>query len=74
MTGAEQFVKAITSTLEYKLTRGSQAALFRVEHRYDESRGAQGGFFGDGHVAPSVPRLTPGQHLLFVSAIFSFDR
>ena len=74
MTGAEQFVKAITSTLEYKLTRGSQAALFRIEHRYDESRDPQSGFFVDGYVAPLVPRLMPGQHLLSLSAIFSFDR
>jgi putative OmpL-like beta-barrel porin-2 len=71
-TGSEQFVKAITTTLEYKIPLPMQT-LLRLEHRYDESTGAQGGFFRKGDVAPGVPQLTPYQHLLFLSVIWSFD-
>lgn len=72
-TTFQQFVKAITTTLEYKKPLGLQTPIFRLEHRYDESTGAEGGFFKGGDVAPGVPRLTPGQHLLFFSVIWAFD-
>lgn len=72
-TGFQQFVKAITTTLEYKWAPLPQSVLFRLEHRYDESTGAAGGFFKGGDIAPGVPRLTPGQHLLFFSVIWAFD-
>jgi Putative beta-barrel porin-2, OmpL-like. bbp2 len=71
-TGFEQFVTAITTTLEYRILLGVQT-LIRVEHRYDDSTGAQGGFFYDGNVAPGEPRLARDQHLLFLSLIWSFD-
>lgn len=72
-TGSEQSVKAITTTLEYKAALGPTSALFRLEHRFDESTGADGGFFKRGDRAPGLPSLTGAQHLLFLSMIWSFD-
>jgi hypothetical protein len=72
-TGNEQFVKAVTSTVEYKLAVEKTTALFRLEHRFDESTGASGGFFKGGDVRPGVPGLTGSQHLLLLSLILSFD-
>lgn len=72
-TGAEQFVKAMTSTVEYKLPYQWTNTLVRVEHRYDESTGVGGGFFKDGEIRPGVAGLTPGQHLLLLGVLVSFD-
>lgn len=72
-TGFVQFVKAFTSTLEYKLPWQKTTTLLRLEHRYDESTGRQGGFFKNGNFANGQPMLTPGQHLLFLALIWSFD-
>lgn len=72
-TGHEQFVKAVTSTVEYKLAVEKTAALLRLEHRFDESTGAAGGFFKGGDVSPGIPGLTGSQHLLLLSLILSFD-
>lgn len=72
-TGAEQFVKAITSTAEYKLPYKWMNTVVRVEHRYDESTGAEGGFFKNGAIRPGVIGLTPGQHLLLLGVLLSFD-
>ncbi len=71
--GNQQFVKAITSTLEYKIPSRWTNATLRLEHRYDESTGKQGGFFKDGNFANGQPMLTPGQHLLIVGLLWSFD-
>lgn len=72
-TGAEQFVKAITSTVEYRFPYKWTNTVVRVEHRYDDSTGVGGGFFKDGEIRPGVPRLTPGQHLLLLGVLLSFD-
>lgn len=72
-TGFQQTVKAITSTVEYKLVHAKTTALFRLEHRFDESTGAAGGFFKRSDVGPGVPGLTGSQHLLLLSLILSFD-
>jgi hypothetical protein len=72
-TGNEQFVKAVTSTVEYKLPLAQTTSLFRLEYRFDESTGAQGGFFKRGDVSPGVPGLTASQHLLMLSIILAFD-
>jgi hypothetical protein len=72
-TGHEQFVKAVTSTVEYKLPLAKTTTLFRLEHRFDESTGAAGGFFKGGDVSPGMPSLTGSQHLLLLSLILSFD-
>lgn len=72
-TGNEQFIRAITSTLEYKLPYRWTNATFRLEHRYDESTGPQGGFFKDGNFSNGQPMLTPGQHLIFFALLWTFD-
>lgn len=72
-TGNQQFVKAITSTLEYRVPYRWTNTTFRLEHRYDESTGKQGGFFKDGNFANGQPILTPGQHLLIFGLLWTFD-
>ncbi len=71
-TGNEQFVKAVTSTVEYRIPYGWTNTLVRLEHRYDESTGAGGGFFRR-EISPGVIDLTPTQHLLLLSLLWSFD-
>jgi putative OmpL-like beta-barrel porin-2 len=73
ITGSEQFIKAITTTAEYRLRAGMQSLIARLEHRYDESRGRDGGFFKGGELAPGVIGLAPEQHLLLLSLIWAFD-
>ncbi len=72
-TGAEQFVKAITSTVEYRLPYKWMNTVARVEHRYDESTGIGGGFFRNGELRPGEIGLTPGQHLLLLGVLLGFD-
>jgi hypothetical protein len=70
-TTFEQSVRAITSTLEYRARFRQSQGIFRLEHRYDQSTGNEGGFFKD--VQPDVVGLTPGQHLLVFACILTFD-
>lgn len=70
-TTVEQSVRAITSTLEYRAAFRESRAILRMEHRYDESKGHDGGFFTD--VQPGVVGLTPGQHLIVFGCILTFD-
>lgn len=72
-TLAEQQVTAFTSTVEYKLAFKSTATLLRLEHRFDRSTGAQGGFFDDYEISPGEIALTPNQHLIVFGVIFTFD-
>lgn len=72
-TGSEQFVKAVTSTIEYQVPSRWVTAKARLEHRYDNSTGAGGGFFRNGEAAPGVPRLAAGQHLLLFGLLLAFD-
>lgn len=72
-TGNEQFVKAMTTTLEYAVPFGWTHSRARLEHRWDESTGAGGGFFKRGDVTPGVPGLTASQHLLIMAFLWSFD-
>ncbi len=74
ITGAEQLLKAITTTVEYRWTRASQTTLLRLEYRYDESTGPRGGFFKGGEIAPGVIGLVPEQHLLLGSIVWSIER
>ena len=73
-TLARQTVKAITTTLEYRLPYRWTNTILRLEHRWDDSRGPDGGFFRGAEVAPGVIGLTPTQHLLIFGLIFTFDR
>ena len=72
-TGAEQFVKAMTSTVEYQLSYKWTNTIVRVEHRYDDSTGVGGGFFKNGESRPGVVSLAPGQHLFLLGVLLSFD-
>jgi Putative beta-barrel porin-2, OmpL-like. bbp2 len=72
-TLAKQTVKAFTSTLEYKLPYRWTTTIFRLEHRVDDSRGRDGGFFRGAELGPGVVGLTPSQHLLTFATIFTFD-
>jgi len=72
-TLARQTVKAFTSTLEYRLPYKSSNTIFRVEHRFDDSRGPDGGFFRGADLGSGVVGLTPRQHLLIFATIFTFD-
>jgi hypothetical protein len=72
-TLARQTVKAITSTLEYRIPYRQGNAILRLEHRYDDSRGSDGGFFRGAELAPGVIGLTPTQHLLILGVIFTLD-
>ena len=61
-----QTVKANTTTLEYRVPYRDFGAIVRLEHRVDDSRGPQGGFFKrDG--------LTPSQNLLLLGVIVTLD-
>jgi len=71
--GAEQSVKAFTSTVEYRRPLGHAQAIVKLEYRVDDSRGPGGGFFTEPDLQPGVPSLTPTQHLFGVGLIFTFD-
>jgi hypothetical protein len=73
LTGSEQFVKAMTTTLEYKMPYQWTNTILRLEHRFDESRGVGGGFFKGNEISPGVIGLTPSQHMLIFSVIWTFD-
>lgn len=73
LTGSRQFIRAITTTVEYRLHDAWQTAVLRVEYRYDESTGPQGGYFTGGEIAPGVIGLTPEQQLLLLSVVWSLD-
>jgi putative OmpL-like beta-barrel porin-2 len=72
-TGFPQTVKAVTSTLEYRVPFRQATAIFRLEYRFDDSRGSGGGFFRGREIFPGIVGLTPSQHLLGFAAIFTFD-
>jgi hypothetical protein len=72
-TLARQTVKAITTTLEYRIPYRMAYTILRLEHRYDDSRGPDGGFFQGAEVRAGVSALTPAQHLLILGLIFTFE-
>jgi hypothetical protein len=72
-TGFPQTVKAVTSTVEYRVPHRQANTIVRLEHRYDDSRGSGGGFFRGREIAPGVVGLTPSQHLLLLGVMFTFD-
>jgi hypothetical protein len=73
MTGSEQFIRAVTTTGEYKFPYQWTNMIARLEHRYDESTGAGGGFFKGNEIAPGVIGLTPAQHMLIFALIWTLD-
>ena len=73
MTGAEQFIRAVTTTAEYKFPYKWTNMIARLEYRYDESTGSGGGFFKGNEIAPGVIGLTPAQHMLIFGLIWTLD-
>jgi hypothetical protein len=73
MTESRQLIWAVTGTLEYERHMGPQAWISRLEYRYDDSTGKEGGFFKGGDLRDGVPRLTRSQHLLLFSIVLAFD-
>ncbi len=73
LTGFEQFVKAVTTTLGYRVPYKWTNAILRLEHRFDESTGVGGGFFKGNEIGPGVIGRTAAQHLLIFSAVVTFD-
>ena len=72
-TLARQTVKAFTSTVEYRLPYRWTNTIFRLEHRWDDSRGAEGGFFRGAASPSGTVALTPSRHVLIFATIFTFD-
>jgi len=73
MTDSEQFIWAMTTTIEYRRHFGPQLGVVRLEHRYDDSTGKEGGFFRRGDISPGVPALSRSQHVIFLSLLWAFD-
>jgi hypothetical protein len=73
LTGFEQFIKAMTTTLEYRLPFAWMHLISRLEYRYDESTGPGGGFFKGNQIAPGVIGLTPAQHMVIFGLIWTLD-
>ncbi len=71
--GFPQTIKAVTSTVEYRVPYRWTTTILRLEYRYDDSRGKTGGFFKDGQVQPGVDQLTPTQHLLVFGFIWTLE-
>lgn len=72
-TLSRQTIKAITSTLEYRIPYRRTTAILRMEHRYDDSRGPDGGFYRGAEGPAGNIALTPVQHLLIAALIWTFD-
>lgn len=72
-TLARQTVKAFTSTLEYRLPYRWTKTIMRLEHRWDDSRGREGGFFRGREISRGAVGVTPSQHLLVLGLIFGVD-
>jgi hypothetical protein len=72
-TGFAQTIKAVTSTLEYRIPYRWTNTIARLEYRFDDSRGKGGGFFRGAEISPGVDSLTPSQHLLIFGLIFAFE-
>jgi hypothetical protein len=64
-------IKAVTTTVEYKIPLGLASVALRTEYRFDDSSGKQGGFFRgrDSNVG-----LVGDQHLLLFSCLLTFDK
>jgi hypothetical protein len=73
LTGFIQTVKANTVTLEYRRPYRQLTGIVRLEHRIDDSRGQQGGFFRGAFLPSGGIGLTPTQNLLGLAIIVTFD-
>ena len=72
-TGSKQTIKALTTTLEYRVPYWKTITIARLEYRVDDSRGSGGGFFRGAEISPGVAALVPTQQLLAVGLIVTFE-
>ena len=72
-TGSKQTIKAVTTTLEYRVPYWKTNTIARLEYRVDDSRGAGGGFFRGAQILPGVVVLVPTQQLLAIGLIVTLD-
>ena len=72
-TGSKQTIKAVTTTLEYRVPYWKTNTIARLEYRLDDSRGSGGGFFRGAEISSGLTALVPTQQLLAVGLIFTFD-
>lgn len=70
MTGARQFIKAVTTTLEYRWPVGPSNFSVRAEYRHDDSTGKGGGFFDP---RTGAMTLVAGQNTFFLACLWSYD-
>jgi hypothetical protein len=70
LTGARQFIKAVTATLEYRWPVGPSNLAVRAEYRHDDSTGKGGGFFDPG---TGTMALVAGQNTFFLACLWSYD-
>lgn len=74
LTGAEQWIAALTATAEVKLPIDGSATLLRAEYRHDTSTGPQGGFYNPNRDALQAGNLlVPNQNLFFFALIWNYD-
>jgi hypothetical protein len=72
-TGSKQTIKALTTTVEYRVPYWKTSTIARLEYRVDDSRGSGGGFFRGAEISPGVTALVPTQQLLAFGLIFTFE-
>jgi hypothetical protein len=73
LTGSRQLLKEVTTTFEYKVPYKWANVALRLEHRWDESTGPDGGFFyGGGSDGPN-PTLRAQQHKIIAALLWTFD-
>ena len=65
--GSGQSIAGFTSTVEYRISYPRGDTMIRLEHRFDDSRGPDGGFF------EHQTQVTPRQQLLIVACIVTID-
>jgi len=69
MTGAQQTLGAVTTTLEYRsIPIASNQLSVRLEYRYDRSTGPDGGYYSG-----PANDLVPHQHLLIGAIMWQLD-
>lgn len=72
-TGSKQTIKAVTTTLEYRVPYWKTNTIARLEYRVDDSHGPGGGFFRGAEISPGVVALVPTQQLLAIGLIVTFE-
>ena len=70
---AAPLLETVTATVEHRTPVGIGETILRLEYRFDESTGPQGGFYKKVDDPGEMSGLTAAQHLLIFSAIWTFS-